>query len=341
MNSSTQNPTAARRRGGPVEAQFPGKLHNMLEYAEREGLEATISWVGDGKAFKVHRPDKLVAVLPNFFGQTQYRSFRRQLNMWYFERIQEGPHKGAFVHPFFIKGQRHLCAKMSRHHPPQKEESSGGPSSPSPPSSTSNSGRGIIDDSTGQSSLHPSTGGATIQESGSSTNDQPFSEEKIDAGAGVFGVARRRAIDFSHHRASSSDSVRELLAEEPLPLDPSIHHRGGNTETTTTRIARMPGTTFASSLNNTRDGSVPLRWDTKGNNETGPVQRGDNFTTSPSAGRASSLQETTKQSKATVQSDAQDDSDETESSWPIPNDSRLLEPVGDVLDSIFSDDHQG
>ena len=69
------------------EGLFPCKLHDLLDYAESCGMENVISWTNDGRAFIVHDQDKLVeTLLPLFFGQTKYRSFHRQLNMWSFER---------------------------------------------------------------------------------------------------------------------------------------------------------------------------------------------------------------------------------------------------------------
>ena len=105
---------AVRKIAGPA-AKFPGKLHALLDYVEREGLEHVISWIRDGTAFKVHDPEKLVdRVLPIFFGQTMYRSFQRQLSMWHFHKICIGFDRGAFLHPYFKRGDKTLCAKMSR-----------------------------------------------------------------------------------------------------------------------------------------------------------------------------------------------------------------------------------
>lgn len=64
----------------PVSAQFPGKLHDMITFAEGQGLEHIISFVQGGTAIMVHDSDKLLELLPHFgFSQTQYRSFQRQL----------------------------------------------------------------------------------------------------------------------------------------------------------------------------------------------------------------------------------------------------------------------
>ncbi|KAL3918931.1 MAG: hypothetical protein SGILL_004007 [Bacillariaceae sp.] len=132
--------------------QFPGKLHDLLTYAETHRLDWVISWCHEGKAFIVHSQEHLLQILPIFFGQTKFRSFQRQLNvsahtdrgkrkvykinsflishtfpfpspyqMWHFERVLVGPFKGAFMHPCFVRGNRALCASMSRHHLPSAE----------------------------------------------------------------------------------------------------------------------------------------------------------------------------------------------------------------------------
>jgi HSF-type DNA-binding len=65
--------------------QFPGKLHDLLTYAESSGFDWIISWVHNGKAFMVHSQQHLMQILPIFFGQTKFRSFQRQLNVSTFE----------------------------------------------------------------------------------------------------------------------------------------------------------------------------------------------------------------------------------------------------------------
>ena len=101
---------------------FPGKLHSMMDFVEQKGLEYIISWVQNGTAIQIHDPKRLVTdVLPFFFGQTRVRSFHRQFYMWRFERLTEGISKGAFAHPFFLKGQKSLCTLMSRHIDPARQ----------------------------------------------------------------------------------------------------------------------------------------------------------------------------------------------------------------------------
>jgi hypothetical protein len=96
---------------------FPWKLHEMLVATERAGQDSIVSWVPDGKAFKVHNSAEFVkTVMPCHFKQTKYKSFQRQLNLWGFKRITRAgdASKGAYSHPFFLKGQKLLCKQLCR-----------------------------------------------------------------------------------------------------------------------------------------------------------------------------------------------------------------------------------
>ena len=58
---------------------FPWKLHAMLELAEKENFDGVVSWLPDGKSFKVYDPSTFVKdIMPNFFQQSKYKSFQRQ-----------------------------------------------------------------------------------------------------------------------------------------------------------------------------------------------------------------------------------------------------------------------
>lgn len=97
---------------------FPFKLHLMLDDAEAKNYSHIVSWVRDGKAFKVHDSDAFVStVLPNFFEHSKYESFRRQLNLYGFRRVARGKERGVVWHPSFIAGSRHLCKNIRRKRP--------------------------------------------------------------------------------------------------------------------------------------------------------------------------------------------------------------------------------
>ena len=91
---------------------FPFKLHAMLDNAADGGYENIVSWSGDN-GFLVHDKDAFVeTIIPKYFSQTKYRSFQRLLNMWGFQRLREGPRKGAYYHQQFQRGNPSLCGSM-------------------------------------------------------------------------------------------------------------------------------------------------------------------------------------------------------------------------------------
>ena len=84
---------------GDMKILFPWTLHNLLEDAEKEGFDSTISWRPSGMAFKVHnREDFMKQVLPRYFRQTKFKSFVRQLNLWGFSCIDQEPDKGSCMY---------------------------------------------------------------------------------------------------------------------------------------------------------------------------------------------------------------------------------------------------
>ena len=93
---------------------FPTKLHDMIDYAELQGMTDIVSWTNDGLAFNIHSQEGLGLLLPQFFGQTKVRSFQRQLHLWSFEKLREGINRGAMAHPFFIRGRKEIIQNVSR-----------------------------------------------------------------------------------------------------------------------------------------------------------------------------------------------------------------------------------
>jgi hypothetical protein len=91
---------------------FPRKLFRLLEDCDTNPEYKSIcSWLPDGKQFKIHNKKRFVEViLRNYFDQTQYSSFRRQLNMYSFVRQSVS----TYANPHFIRGQPALLNRVVR-----------------------------------------------------------------------------------------------------------------------------------------------------------------------------------------------------------------------------------
>jgi hypothetical protein len=94
---------------------FPLKLHRMLDDADRNGFAHIVSWVEEGAAFKVHDSEEFLdKVMPNYFDQSKYDCFRRQLNLYDFNRVSKGPNRGGtYYHMFFLRSDRCLCQNIN------------------------------------------------------------------------------------------------------------------------------------------------------------------------------------------------------------------------------------
>jgi hypothetical protein len=92
---------------------FVWKLYEMLEDVEITGNQHIVSWVGNGRAFKVHDLKSFVdKIIPMHFNQTKFKSFQRQLYFYEFKRIPSGPDAGFYYHPKFVRGIKTLCLSM-------------------------------------------------------------------------------------------------------------------------------------------------------------------------------------------------------------------------------------
>jgi hypothetical protein len=102
---------------------FPWKLHKMLEEAPAKNFNHIVSWVQNGTAFKVHNAQGFLAnVIYQYFDQSKYESFRRQLNLYGFTRVVRGQHRGVYSHPFFRQGHQDWCRYITRTLPSQPQQ---------------------------------------------------------------------------------------------------------------------------------------------------------------------------------------------------------------------------
>ena len=77
---------------------------------EEQGKTDIVSFVDDGKAFKVHKESEFEEqILPVYFRHKNIASFQRQLRGYKFLRIVEGKFLGGYKHDQFEKGKPEKC----------------------------------------------------------------------------------------------------------------------------------------------------------------------------------------------------------------------------------------
>jgi hypothetical protein len=114
---SSENSTSEESNNMFTKFAFPFKLHSILESAGSSGQESIISWLPSGKAFKIHKPKEFAdVIMPQYFNQTKYRSFQRQLYIYGFDRVKDksSDDYGAYFHELFVRGASDLCLDMQR-----------------------------------------------------------------------------------------------------------------------------------------------------------------------------------------------------------------------------------
>lgn len=97
--------------GGP----FPVKLQIILKVTEILGQQHIISWLPHGRSFMIHRPREFEEkIMGEFFKQTKLSSFKRQLNLYDFNRVTRGTDCGSYYHEMFLRGKPLLAKRMIR-----------------------------------------------------------------------------------------------------------------------------------------------------------------------------------------------------------------------------------
>jgi hypothetical protein len=117
--SSLEDPipvgVSTRRTRGGVTEPFPEKLHRMIREVEKNGQDSVIGFLSHGRAFAIRDPDRFIKeVMPKYFKQSRLSSFQRQLNLYGFTRVTNGPDAGAYYHELFLKGRPALATHMRR-----------------------------------------------------------------------------------------------------------------------------------------------------------------------------------------------------------------------------------
>lgn len=106
----------SRGGGGGAGTHFPTLLHLVLTRAEKDGYSHICAWQSHGRCFSVFNRDLFVSeVMPNYFRQSQYASFQRQLNLYGFQRLsQKSLDHGSYYHEMFLRTRADLCQGILR-----------------------------------------------------------------------------------------------------------------------------------------------------------------------------------------------------------------------------------
>lgn len=107
---------ALKKKGRGAPTFFTESLLRMLSEAEENEHSDVVSFLPHGRAFLVADKDRFVnEVLPKYFeGQNKWGSFSRQLNIYGFSRVTQGPDTGAYYHELFLHGRPDLLRFMKR-----------------------------------------------------------------------------------------------------------------------------------------------------------------------------------------------------------------------------------
>jgi HSF-type DNA-binding len=85
-----------------------------LEDCEASGKQHIISFMPCGKYFRIHDKKEFANLMPRYFRHGKLKSFLRQLSIYRFTRQSKGPCRGAYGHPYFIRGRTDLCRLITR-----------------------------------------------------------------------------------------------------------------------------------------------------------------------------------------------------------------------------------
>ena len=94
------------------------KLHRLLVHLESTGQSDVASFATHGKRFHVHDKNKLEELLPQFFRHGHFKSFKRLLYMYGFERSSNSANGGVgeetYCHADFTRDEPTKCKDMVR-----------------------------------------------------------------------------------------------------------------------------------------------------------------------------------------------------------------------------------
>lgn len=109
----------SNHQNSQIKEPFPVILYDILEKASTDSnIAKIVSWHPDGIRFRVHDRAAFETLIQpvHFPTQSDFASFRRQLNLYDYKRISKDlkEEDGYYFHPKFMRGKRPLCYQMCR-----------------------------------------------------------------------------------------------------------------------------------------------------------------------------------------------------------------------------------
>jgi len=90
-------------------------LYRLLIESAKKGNSDIVSFLPHGRAFVVHQEQKFMTeLIPNYFQLKKVSSFRRQLHLYGFNKVSDGPDIGAYYHAKFLREMPRLCSEIKR-----------------------------------------------------------------------------------------------------------------------------------------------------------------------------------------------------------------------------------
>jgi hypothetical protein len=134
VNNELISPTAAHKVVTKLQPAVPGRHEPRAQYSEtifprklydilcNPEFSHAISWMPHGRSWKVLNKEYFMAeICPQYFSQSRFESFIRQVNGWGFRRIRkEGPDRSSYYHESFLRGFPHLIEQLRRPTPGEK-----------------------------------------------------------------------------------------------------------------------------------------------------------------------------------------------------------------------------
>lgn len=114
-----QEPPQSQTDCCDLNSAFPSKLFHMLGETEKAGHADIISFLPDGKSFKIHKPVQFAQeILPKYFKTNRLSSFRKQLSVYRFKTVRFGANRGAIYHNSFHRDIKKLVPMIQRRKQP-------------------------------------------------------------------------------------------------------------------------------------------------------------------------------------------------------------------------------